>query len=79
MDDIWHQLIGYYQLAGSNAWDTAKVAFQILIILYAIIWLWRRIRATQAERLVKGIRRSSCDDLGGLQCYGFDDHHCCAA
>lgn len=58
MDDIWHQLMSTLQLAGRytpNAWDTAKVAVQITIIAYAIVWTWRRIRATQAERLVKGI------------------------
>lgn len=56
MDDIWHQALNMLQLAGRvNAWETAKVAVQLTIILYAIIWTWRRIRGTQAERLVKGI------------------------
>src|SRR5690349_3561356 len=57
MDDIWHQLMSLLQLAAGryNVWETAKVVFQILIILYALIWLWKRIRGTQAERLVKGI------------------------
>jgi diadenylate cyclase len=56
MDDFWHQLMSTLQLAGRfNAWEAAKVGLQILIILYAIIWIWRRIRATQAEWLVKGI------------------------
>jgi diadenylate cyclase len=57
MDDIWHQLMNLMQLAAGryNVWETAKVVFQILIILYALIWLWKRIRGTQAERLVKGI------------------------
>lgn len=56
MDETWHQLMNNLQLAGHvDVWDTAKVAVQIVIILYAIVWTWRRIRGTQAERLVKGI------------------------
>lgn len=56
MDDIGHQLINMLQLASRyNAWDTAKVAVQLVIIGYAVAWMWKRIRATQAERLVKGI------------------------
>jgi len=56
MDDMWHQLMALLQLGGRySVWDSSKVIFQVLILLYAIIWTWRRIRATQAERLVKGI------------------------
>ena len=56
MDDTWHQLMNILLLAGRvNAWETAKVAVQLTIIAYAVIWTWRRIRGTQAERLVKGI------------------------
>ncbi len=56
MENTWHQLASLLQFAsGVNTWETAKVAVQITIILYVIIWTWRRIRATQAERLVKGI------------------------
>lgn len=55
MDDFLHQLLSAFQFAGGNPWEIAKVAIQICIIGYAIIWTWRRIRATQAERLVKGI------------------------
>ncbi len=56
MDDIWHQLMTILQLAGRySAWDSGKVILQLLIIGYAIVWTWRRIRSTQAERLVKGI------------------------
>jgi diadenylate cyclase len=32
-----------------------KTVVEILIILYAAIWLWGRIRGTQAARLVKGV------------------------
>ena len=54
MDDIWHSLIN--QLASHySPWTIALVTVQVVIIGYAIAWTWRRIRATQAERLVKGI------------------------
>ena len=67
MDDFWHQLLGYLQLACRyNALEAAKIAFQILIFLYAVAWLWQRIRATQAERLVKGIALLSIAWIG---CY----------
>jgi len=32
-----------------------KELFQIVLIAYALIWIWRRIIGTQAERLVKGM------------------------
>ncbi len=32
-----------------------KTAAEIVIILYALVWIWGRIRGTQAERLVKGL------------------------
>ncbi len=32
-----------------------KTFFQIVIICYCTIWVWRRIVGTQAERLVKGV------------------------
>jgi diadenylate cyclase len=32
-----------------------KTLFQVLIICYAVLWLWRRIAGTHAERLVKGM------------------------
>jgi diadenylate cyclase len=35
--------------------NTAKIGLELIIIGYAIIWTWGRIRGTQAERLVKGI------------------------
>lgn len=33
----------------------AKLFIELFIIFYAIVWLWGRIRGTQAERLVKGL------------------------
>lgn len=33
----------------------AKVIVQIFVICYAVLWLWRRIAGTHAERLVKGM------------------------
>lgn len=35
--------------------NTLKTFFQIVIIIYCTIWVWRRIVGTQAERLVKGV------------------------
>jgi len=32
-----------------------KTLVQVLIICYAVLWLWRRIAGTHAERLVKGM------------------------
>jgi len=32
-----------------------KTLFQVLVIWYALLWLWRRIVGTHAERLVKGM------------------------
>ena len=32
-----------------------KVLIQLLLIGYALTWVWRRIKGTQAERLVKGL------------------------
>lgn len=32
-----------------------KTIVQVLIICYAVLWLWRRIAGTHAERLVKGM------------------------
>lgn len=39
----------------ADAMTWAKDVFQILVICYAIVWLWRRIAGTHAERLVKGL------------------------
>ena len=35
--------------------NVAKDCVEALIIAYAVIWLWKRIKGTQAERLVKGV------------------------
>ena len=38
------------------SWLTlAKVMVQLFVICYGVIWLWRRIAGTHAERLVKGM------------------------
>lgn len=43
-------------LISEHGWlTTAKNICEILIIVYAIAWIWGRIRGTQAERLVKGV------------------------
>ncbi len=36
-----------------HAWG--KTLMQVLIIFYAVLWVWRRIAGTHAERLVKGM------------------------
>ena len=38
-----------------NWFTWCKMIVQIVIICYAILWFWRRIAGTHAERLVKGI------------------------
>ncbi len=38
-----------------NWFTLAKVIVQIFVICYAVLWLWRRIAGTHAERLVKGM------------------------
>lgn len=56
MDDLWRQIIAMSELGGRfNAWETAKIGLQFLVIAYAIFWTWGRIHGTQAERLVKGV------------------------
>lgn len=56
MEDIWHQIYIMADLDHRfNAWETAKIVLQFLIIAYAIVWTWGRIHGTQAERLVKGV------------------------
>jgi diadenylate cyclase len=37
-----------------------KTAFQVALICYCAIWVWRRIVGTQAERLVKGVTILIC-------------------
>lgn len=56
MNDIWQQLEGFTGLARQiDSWEVAKIILQVFIIGYVIIWTWKRIRKTQAERLLKGI------------------------
>lgn len=43
------------QFAGVGWPELLKNCAEVLIILYAVFWLWGRIRGTQAERLVKGV------------------------
>lgn len=44
------------ELFSTFNWLTAiKLGVQVMIISYFLLWGWRRIRGTQAERLVKGI------------------------
>jgi diadenylate cyclase len=38
-----------------NWTEACKIALEVVIIFYALIWAWKRIRGTQAERLVKGV------------------------
>jgi len=42
-------------IAHANWLVLAKLFVELFIIFYAIVWLWGRIRGTQAERLVKGL------------------------
>lgn len=48
---------GMFQSALYHAdwWALTRLFIELCIILYAIVWLWGRIRGTQAERLVKGL------------------------
>jgi len=46
----------YGELINQINWFVlAKVIVQIFVLCYAVLWLWRRIAGTHAERLVKGI------------------------
>src|ERR1700687_4136707 len=42
-------------LTSGDWFSLLKLGVELFIIGYAIIWLWGRIRGTQAERLVKGL------------------------
>lgn len=56
MDQLWLKINSYLSAAEMKTWlETAKIAFELIILGYAVIWTWGRIRGTQAERLVKGI------------------------
>lgn len=56
MDQLWLKINSYLSAATVVDWiNIAKIALELIIIGYAVIWTWGRIRGTQAERLVKGI------------------------
>ncbi len=56
MDSLWLKIHTFCGTASAVDWlNASKVALQLIIIGYAIIWTWGRIRGTQAERLVKGL------------------------
>ncbi len=56
MNEIWHQLEPLIALSGHVAvLDVFKLVVQLLIIGYVIFWTWRKIKGTQAERIVKGV------------------------
>ncbi len=56
MEQLWLRIINYHTQAGIAEWaNTARIAIELIVIGYAVIWTWGRIRGTQAERLVKGI------------------------
>jgi diadenylate cyclase len=42
-------------LAAYGWLNVVRTCVEALIIAYAIVWLWKRIKGTQAERLVKGV------------------------
>lgn len=45
-----------HEVFGDVNWLTAlRLAVQAIVICYCIVWIWNRIRGTQAERLVKGV------------------------
>jgi len=56
LDELWLRLNEIFKGAAFVDWrSVATLAFQLVIIGYAIFWTWGRIKRTQAERLVKGI------------------------
>lgn len=57
MDELWRQLDTMIKLALSSgqSLDLAKFIVQMVIIGYAVIWSWRRIRGTHAARILKGL------------------------
>lgn len=56
MNEIWHQLEPLIALSGHVAvLDVLKLLLQLAIIGYVIFWTWRKIKGTQAERIVKGV------------------------
>lgn len=56
MDKVWLEFNGFWGAARVVDWvGLVKVAFELIIIGYAAIWIWSRIKGTSAERLVKGV------------------------
>lgn len=56
MDELWLKFNLFSKGVADVDWRTiAALAFQLLIVGYAIVWIWGRIKGTQAERLVKGV------------------------
>lgn len=56
MDQLWLKLQSLFGTASAVDWiNTIKIAVEVIIVGYAIVWTWGRIRGTQAERLVKGV------------------------
>lgn len=56
MDQLWLRINSFSTAASWDEWiNVARIALEVLMIGYAIVWTWGRIRGTQAERLVKGI------------------------
>src|SRR5215470_15386583 len=44
------------QLLSTIGWpDLIRFGAEVFIIVYALCWVWGRIRGTQAERLLKGV------------------------
>ena len=51
--DLFNQIGNFFSQIN---WVTiTKVSVQIFVICYGVLWLWRRIAGTHAERLVKGM------------------------
>ncbi len=56
MDKVWLEFNGFWGAARVIDWvGLIKVTFELIIIGYAAMWIWSRIKGTQAERLVKGV------------------------
>lgn len=56
MDQLWLNINTALSTASMVDWaNLAKIVFELVIIGYGLIWIWWRIKGTQAERLVKGI------------------------
>lgn len=57
MNELWHHIEPLIAFSGRH-WtvlDVFKMLVQFLIIGYVMFWTWRKIKGTQAERIVKGL------------------------